>query len=84
MSLTDDDLKALRELMEVTIEEKLDESLDAKIKYLPTKNEFFNKMDEVMGELKAIREETTVINHRHKNHEDRIERIETHLNLPAD
>ncbi len=27
-----------------------------KLRFLPTKEEFFTKMDEVMGELKAMRE----------------------------
>lgn len=33
------------------IEEIVEEKLDGKIKNLPTKDEFFSKMDEVMGEL---------------------------------
>lgn len=52
-----EDLKAIKDLVEVTIDEKLDEKLDEKMKYLPTKDEFYGKMDEVMGELKTIREE---------------------------
>ena len=48
MTLTQKDLDAIEEL--------IDEKLDEKIKLLPTKGEFFSKMDEVMGELKAIRE----------------------------
>jgi len=42
------------------IEKFVDERVEDKIKNLPTKDEFFGKMDEVMGELKAIREESTV------------------------
>lgn len=42
------------------VEEIVDRKLDEKIKFLPTKDEFFGKMDEVMGELKAIREEQEV------------------------
>lgn len=38
------------------IETTIDERLDEKIKFLPSKNEFFEKMDEVIGELKEIRE----------------------------
>lgn len=32
-----------------------------KVTHLPTKDQFYTKMDEVMGELKAIREEQTLI-----------------------
>ena len=45
------------------IERVLDEKLDEKLKNLPTKNEFFSKMDEVMGELKTTREEQTTLSH---------------------
>ena len=33
----------------------VDERIEEKIRNLPTKDEFFGKMDEVVGELKAIR-----------------------------
>lgn len=36
------------------IEKTIDQKLDQKIKLLPTKDEFFTKMDEVMGELQTI------------------------------
>ena len=49
------------------------------INHLPIKDEFYNKMDEVMGELKTIREEQTLISHRVSDHKDRIEKIESHL-----
>jgi hypothetical protein len=51
------DLDAIRDLIEVTIDEKLDQKLDEKLRFLPTKDDFYSKMDEVMGELKTIREE---------------------------
>lgn len=55
MGLTDKDLKNIGILVKVTIEE--DETLVRKddIKHLPTKDEFYSKMGEVVGELKAIR-----------------------------
>lgn len=82
--LDDDDLKALKGLIEETLDEKLDEKLDARLSHLPTKDEFYSKMDEVMGELKTIREEVSATSHRLENHEDRIEKIESHLGLPTD
>lgn len=40
------------------------------------RNDFFNKFDEVMGELKAIREEMAAMLYRQIDHEERITRIE--------
>ena len=81
MSFTNNDLNNLKKLIKVTIDE--DETLVRKedIKNLPTKDEFYEKMDEVVGELKAIREELPLISHRLSNHEDRIQRVEDKLNI---
>jgi len=46
--------------------------LEDKINLLPTKDEFFTKMDEVMGELQAMREEDTILGHQVSEHEKRI------------
>jgi hypothetical protein len=53
------------------------------IKHLPSKDDFFGKMDEVMGELKTIREEVTLLGGRQsensdqlEDHEERIGRLE--------
>jgi len=65
------------------IEEIMDQKLDEKLKLLPTKDEFFTQMGEVMGELKAIREEHATQSHRLSNHEDRIETLEKlHPEIP--
>lgn len=37
------------------------ERIEEKIDYLPTKNEFYTKMDQVIGELKSNREEQVLI-----------------------
>lgn len=58
------------------IEKIVDEKIDEKVRNLPTKNEFFSKMDEIMGELKTIRESTDALTHRASNHDDRITKIE--------
>ena len=54
--MTRDELKAIKDLFKQQREEILSE-IDTKISLLPTKEEFFSKMDEVMGELKANRED---------------------------
>ncbi len=61
------------------IERIVSQELEEKIKLLPTKNEFFTKMDQVMGELGAIREEQTVISgykNQLEDHESRITQLE--------
>jgi len=58
--------------------------LDEKLSYLPTKDEFYTKMDGVMTELKAIREEQPLQSNRLSEPEDRIEKIESHLGISSD
>jgi hypothetical protein len=58
--LDNDDLNAIKNMIDVAFLEKLDEKLDEKLMYLPTKDELYSTMDKVMGELKAIREEVAV------------------------
>jgi len=58
------------------IEKILEEKLNEKLKSLPTKEEFFSKMDEVIGELKTTREEQTSLSRQVSNHEDRLKVFE--------
>ena len=83
-TLDDQDLKAIKGLIEVTFDEKLDEKLDERLSYLPTKDEFYGKMDGVMGELKAIREEQAVQSQHVSDHEDSIQRMRPHLGMSSD
>lgn len=68
MTLAQKDFDEIKNLVRSTVKEE--------INLLPTKDEFFGKMDEVMGELKTIREEQTVQSHQLLNHEDRITTLE--------
>ena len=84
MSLTDSDFKNIKELVKVTIDE--DETLvrKADIQHLPTKEEFFDREDKLMGELKTIREEITAlsdVNRKVNDHEERIEIVEEKLGI---
>lgn len=48
-------------------------------RHLPTREEFYNKMDELMKELKDLREEVTVVTgykDQIENHETRIIKLE--------
>ena len=83
MTLTKKDLSAIRGIVEVTIDEALESKLNEKLKNYPSKEEFFDKMDEVMTELKAIREETTVLPSQVGRNTKRIENIEDKLSLQA-
>jgi hypothetical protein len=83
MVLTQKDLNAIRKLIGLEIDEKLEAKLEEKLKNFPTKADFFSRMDEVMGELKAIREEHTVAAHQLSNHENRITQVENKLGLQS-
>lgn len=54
----------------------LKSELQEEISHLPTKDEFYNKMDEIMGELSAIRENTTAMEFRISQHSDQIDSLE--------
>ena len=84
-TLDNDDLKALKGLMEVTIDEAIEAKLVTKedISHLPTKDEFYAKMDEVMGELKTIREEQALQSQHLSDHDDTIEKIGSRLGVSS-
>jgi len=78
--LTQNDVKVIEEIVE--------EKISAKTKLLPTKEEFFSNMDEVMGELKNTRESLDLHTGQHADihdqidtHETRIETLEKHLHI---
>lgn len=68
MTLTQQDLD--------NIEQMLDQKLDEKFNLLPTKDEFFSKMDEVVGELKKVPEEQVIIAAKQAEHSDKIAKLE--------
>lgn len=49
------------------------------IKNLPAKDEFYTKMDEVMGELKAIREKYAIFEGKFSRHSDQLENHEERI-----
>lgn len=72
--------------------EEIEQLIYDKTKFLPTKDEFYKMMDELMGEIKTVREEMAMMNNRSKdffdrlgNHEIRIRDLEKQTGLiPAD
>ncbi len=82
MTLTTNDLKNLKELIEITFDEKFDQKIGEKLKYLPTKEEFYASEDKVLKELQTVREEMQILNGLHQkvnDHETRIEKVENKL-----
>ena len=85
--LDNDDLKAIKDLMEVTIEETIEsKGLVTKddTSHLPTKDEFYEQTGEILKKLDDLQEEKDVLSHQVSNHEDRIEKIESNLGLASD
>jgi len=63
------------------IEKIVDEKIKERTSNLPTKDEFFTRMDQLMGELKTIRESATILTGRSSDHEDRISRVEKKISM---
>jgi hypothetical protein len=85
--LDNDDLKAIKDLIEVTVEDVVERKGVATIDHighLPKKDEFYGTMDKVMGELKAIRKGQAVQSHLLSDHGDRIDRIESRAGISSD
>jgi hypothetical protein len=69
--LTQNDIKVIEEIVE--------DKIGDKTKLLPTKEEFFSKMDEVMGELKATREAVDLHAGQHENIDDELDNHDKRL-----
>jgi len=94
MPLTSRDLKQISDVVERKLEEKLEEKLEQKLeekldekleeKFSQFKDELYTKIDPVLEEVMANRDERTIISHhvsdhgdRLDDHEKRIQRLET-------
>ena len=55
--------------------------LDQKINHLPTKDEFFGKMDKVVGELQKLRDEVVITGHHYEKTNKRVNLIDKHLGI---
>ena len=88
MALSDDEFKALEDLIDQKLEEKAETTLATKddIKHLPTKEEFYDQSDKLMTELSAVRQEITILSGLQSqvhDHEERLEKVEKKLNIPV-
>lgn len=83
MTLTNGDLKAIKDLMEITIEDKTEHFVTKMdISHLPTKDEFYEETDKLMKELKDMREEQKVLTTKvYRDHEPRIKKVEKKLQI---
>lgn len=80
--LDSEDLQAIKDLMKQTLEEGVEEFglvTKADIKHLPTKDEFYGSQDNLIAELKTIRQEQPLLSRRVSEHEDRISALEVNL-----
>jgi hypothetical protein len=85
-TLDNDDLKAIKALMEVTIDEAIETKgvvTKADISHLPTKDEFYEQTGEILKRLTDVEEEKDVLSHHVSGHSDRIEKIESHQGMPS-
>jgi len=84
MTLTNSDFKGVKEIVNEAIEENDTLVRKDDIKHLPTKEEFYDREDKIMSELKTVREEITTLsdlNRKVNDHEERIEKVETKLGI---
>ena len=73
---------ATRDELQKTIKLEIDSAekrLMEKIGLLPTKEEFFSRMDKLSGEVLAMRQEFTLHTGQHEDITDRFERVDKHL-----
>jgi hypothetical protein len=86
-NLDSDDLKAIKDLMEVTIDEAIEKRglvTKSDISHLPTKDEFYEQTGEILKSLDNLEEEKDVLSHQVSGHSDRIEKIESRLGMSSD
>jgi DNA replication initiation complex subunit (GINS family) len=84
MALTKSDLARIQKLIDLSLElkvpkivrEELKRELKRELSHLPNKDEFYKKMDEVMGELKKMRESYELAAPQISDHETRIMDLE--------
>ena len=63
--------------------DSVEERLNQKINLLPTKEEFFSRMDKLSGEIKAMRDEHDLHAGQHRQINDRFEVIDKNLGISS-
>lgn len=62
--------------LEEVVDRIVGEKLDEKLKFLPTKDEFYNQMDHIVKLLNDMKDELTMVTYRVGQHDESIERLE--------
>ena len=75
-TLDNDDLKAVKSRVDVSLDEKLDEKLEDKLSHLPTKDEFYKQTSKILKRLDDLEESMDIVSSRHAEHSDKIEALE--------
>lgn len=86
-TLDNDDLKAIKDLVEVTVDEvfeKREVATKKDLSHLPSKDEFYEQTGEIIKRLDNLEAEKNVLSHQVSNHEDRISILESNLRPPTD
>lgn len=73
MALTQSDKDFIKQLLEDVLEYKLEEKVKKYVGNLPTKEEFNSRMDEMIGELKTVREEQAMLSQHDVDQQDQID-----------
>ena len=63
------------------VEERFKEVFATKEDLISYKSDLIDKLDGILKEIVASREEETLLSHRVSDHEDRIEKVENNLNI---
>ncbi|OGM76548.1 hypothetical protein A2210_02740 [Candidatus Woesebacteria bacterium RIFOXYA1_FULL_40_18] len=82
MALTKSDKVWVKDLLNNTLENALDrqeQKFEAKI--VEVKDDFYNKIDPILKEVVASREERTILSQHSKEQADRIEKVEKKLGI---
>jgi len=74
------DYSKLAEVIRLIIREEVPGLIKQHTSHLPTKNEFYASQDELMTELKALRQTTELSSGQISNHEIRLDHLESRLN----
>ncbi len=82
MALTAKDLKLIEEVVTHAIDNNPNIAKKDDMAFLPSKDDFYNQTDKIMGELKGIREQHEMLSNRvYENLESRMVTIEKKLNI---
>ena len=76
--LDSEDLKAIKELMQVTIDEAFEEKgvvTKSDLSHLPTKDEFYEQTGEILKRLDDLEIEKDLLSNRVSEHSDQLEKI---------